>query len=34
MLCGGHVGRVHGKRLEELRTKSSFTSAFISKHKG
>lgn len=34
MLCGGHVGRAHRKRLEELRTKSSFTSAFISKHKG
>ena len=33
MLCGGHVGRAHGKKLEELRTKSSFTSAFIALHK-
>ena len=33
MLCGGPVGRAHGKKLEELRTKSSFTSAFITLHK-
>ena len=33
MLCGGHVGRAHGKKLEELKTKSSFSSAFIALHK-
>ena len=29
MLCGGHVGRAHGKKLDELKTKLSFSSAFI-----
>ena len=29
MLCGGHVGRAHGKKLDELKTKSSCSSAFI-----
>lgn len=33
MLCGGHVGRAHGKKLQELQTKSSFTAAFINQHK-
>ena len=33
MLCGGHVGRAHGKKLLELQTKSSFSRAFIDKHK-
>lgn len=33
MLCGGHVGRAHGKKLDELKTKSSFSSAFIALHK-
>ena len=32
-LCGGHVGRAHGKRLDEIRGKSSFTPAFIALHK-
>lgn len=33
MLCGGHVGRAHGKKLQELQSKSSFTPAFINLHK-
>ena len=33
MLCGGHVGRAHGKKLEQLKTKSPFSSAFIPLHK-
>ena len=33
MLCGGHVGRAHGKRLEELKTMSSFTPTYITLHK-
>ena len=33
MLCESHVGRVHGKKLEELKTKSSFSSTFIALHK-
>ena len=33
MLCGGNVGRAHRKKLEELKTKSSFSSAFIALHK-
>ena len=33
MLCGGHVGRAHEKKLKELKTKSSFTSQFIALHK-
>ena len=33
MLCGGHVGRAHGKRLEELKGMSSFSQAFIALHK-
>ena len=33
MLCGRHVGRAHGKKLQELKTKSSFTTAFINLHK-
>ena len=33
MLCGGHVGRAHSKKLQELQTKSSFTTAFIDLHK-
>ena len=33
MLCGGHAGRAHGKKLEELKTKSSFSSAFTALHK-
>ena len=33
MLCGVHVGRAHGKKLEELRTESLLTSAFIAFHK-
>ena len=33
MLCGSHVGRAHGKRLEELKTMSSFSEGFIALHK-
>ena len=33
MLCESHVGRAHGKKLEELITKSSFSSTFIALHK-
>ena len=33
MLCGGHVGRAHGKKLEELKGMSTFTPAFIALHK-
>ena len=33
MLCGGHVGRAHGKKLEELKGMSIFTPAFIALHK-
>ena len=33
MLCGGHVGRAHGKKLIELQAKSSFSKAFIDSHK-
>ena len=33
MLCGGHVGRAHGKRLEELKSMSSFTPTYIALHK-
>ena len=33
MLCGGHVGRAHGKKLQELQTKSTFTKGFIDLHK-
>lgn len=33
MLCGGHVGRAHGKKLAELQTKSSFSKAFVDSHK-
>ena len=33
MLCGGHVERAHGKRLEELKTMSSFSSTFIALQK-
>ena len=33
ILCGGNVGRAHWKKLEELKTKSSFSSAFIALHK-
>lgn len=29
MLCGGHVGRAHGKKLQELQGKSSFSKGFI-----
>ena len=29
MLCGGHVGRAHGKRLDDLKSISSFTPAYI-----
>jgi len=33
MLCGGHVGRAHGKKLKEMQTWSSFSSQFIALHK-
>ena len=33
MLCGGHVGRAHGKKLSELQGKSTFTKGFINQHK-
>ena len=33
MLCGGHVGRAHGKKLQEIQSKGSFSSAFIALHK-
>ena len=33
MLCRGHVGRAHGKRLEKLKGMSSFSPAFIALHK-
>ena len=33
MLCGGHVWRAHGKKLQELQTKSTFTKGFIDLHK-
>ena len=33
MLCGGHVGRAHGKKLQELQTKSYFSSQYIALHK-
>ena len=33
MLCGGHVGRAHGKRLDDLKSMSSFTPAYIALHK-
>lgn len=33
MLCGGHVGRAHGKKLQELQTKSSFSKGFVDNHK-
>ena len=33
MLCGGHVGRAHGKKLQELQTKSSFSSQYIALRK-
>ena len=33
MLCGGHVGRAHSKRLEELITMCSFSEGFIALHK-
>ena len=33
MLCGGHVGRAHGKKLQELQGKSSFSKALIDLHK-
>ena len=32
-LCGGHVGRAHGKRLEDLKTISSFTPTCFTLHK-
>ena len=34
MLCGGHVGRAHGKKLQELQKMTSFSSAFVNLHKG
>ena len=33
MLCGGHVGSAHGKKLQDLQTKSSFSKGFIGIHK-
>ena len=33
MFCGGYVGRAHGKKLQELQTKSTFTKGFIDLHK-
>jgi len=33
LLCGGHVGRAHGKKLIELQANSSFSKAFIDSHK-
>ncbi|XP_068705034.1 uncharacterized protein [Montipora foliosa] len=33
MLCGGHVGRAHGKKLEDLKGMSTFTPGFIALHK-
>ena len=33
MLCGGHVGRAHGKKPQEFQGMSTFTSAFIAIHK-
>lgn len=33
MLCGVHVGRAHGKKLQELQGKSSFSQTFINLHK-
>ena len=31
--CVGHVGRTHGKKLLDLQTRSSFSRAFIDRHK-
>ena len=33
MLCWGHVGRAHEKKLIELQAKSLFSTAFIDSHK-
>ena len=33
MLCGGHVGRAHWKKIQEIQSKGSFSSAFIALHK-
>ncbi|CAB4003836.1 Hypothetical predicted protein [Paramuricea clavata] len=33
MLCGGHVGRANGKKLQELQSKSTVTTQFIALHK-
>ena len=33
MLCGGLVGRAHGKKLQELQGEGSFSKAFIDLHK-
>ena len=33
MLCGGHVGRAHGKKLAQIQTKSCFSKAFVDSHK-
>ena len=33
MLCGGHVGRAHGKKLQDLQGKSSLSQTLISLHK-
>ena len=33
MLCGGHVGRAHGKKLQELQAKSTVTAQFIALYK-
>lgn len=33
MLCGSHVGRARGKKLEEIKVLSTFTATFIALHK-
>ena len=33
MFCGGHVGRAHGKKLQEYQGKCSFSKAFIDMQK-
>jgi len=33
MLCGGHVGRAHGKKLAEFQSKSTVTKAYVDRYK-
>jgi len=34
MLCGGHVGWAHGKKVQELQNMTSFSSDFFNLYKG